>query len=371
MKIAIVGTVGVPARYGGFETLADNLVKYHHYHNTSCDLIVYCSGRNYSCIKKNYLSSRLIHIRLGANGFQSIFYDTISIIDAIIRKTDIIYLMGVSGAFILPIIRVISSVKVVTHIDGMEWKRAKWGGVERYILRMFTTIAIKFSHRIISDNKAITDYLREFYEIDPVTIPYGGDQLLHVEPDPIEHLCLPPNYALSICRIEPENNIEMILEALSDIDDIPYLIIGNWCSSNYGKNLRSTYSTKSHIYMLDPIYDPGILKSIWSKASLYIHGHSAGGTNPSLVEAMTFSLPVYAYDCPYNRVTTENKAIYFSTSYNLSNLLRLYHPDCGYHQGKIMNEIASRKYVWRKIAKEYFSLAYSLINGTILNDRTD
>jgi glycosyltransferase involved in cell wall biosynthesis len=163
-------------------------------------------------------------------------------------------------------------------------------------------------------------------------------------------------YALSVCRIEPENNIHIFLESFSRQKDMPLVVIGNWRNSNYGLQLLKTYARFTHIYLLGPIYESEKLNSLRSHACLYIHGHSAGGTNPSLVEAMFLGLPVFAFDCVYNRYTTENQCMYWSNSDELYTYIVQREKARLEQMGEIMKKIANRKYRWATITSKYEAL---------------
>jgi glycosyltransferase involved in cell wall biosynthesis len=160
-------------------------------------------------------------------------------------------------------------------------------------------------------------------------------------------------YAISVCRIEPENNIHIILSVLSRQSKVRLVIIGNWKQSRYGKVLLRQYAHFAHIYLLDPIYDLEQINILRSNAFFYIHGHSAGGTNPSLVEAMSIGLPIFAYDCTYNRYTTENQCQYWSNPDGLYGLINNIDFDSLKDLGLRMKSIADRRYRWESIAKKY------------------
>lgn len=125
-----------------------------------------------------------------------------------------------------------------------------------------------------------------------------------------------------MCRIEPENNIHIILEAFSKLTELPLLIVGNWNKSDYGRALKERYASFQNIHLLEPIYEPHTVNWLRSNAALYIHGHSAGGTNPSLVKAMNLGLPVLAFDCVYNRATTEEKCMYWKNAEDLQSAVK-------------------------------------------------
>ena len=355
MKIALLGTVGVPGRYGGFETLAENLVRYHACTGRRADLTVWCSGKDNTIQPPRFESANLRYVGLRANGVQSIPYDAVSLWQAVRSGHDRIVLLGVSGALALPMIRLISKTRIVTNIDGIEWKREKWKGLARLVLRASEWAAVKFSHEVIADNQAIADHVRDTYGSGCHVIAYGGDHALHAPSEAETPGGLPDRYALGLCRIEPENNVHLILEALEGLG-MPLVFVGNWDSSAYGRDLKARYGERPNLYLLDPIYEPAVLHAVRARASVYLHGHSAGGTNPSLVEMMHFGVPVLAHSCAFNRHSTEDKARYFQSAAELAEHLRSLNPEDAAQIGANMREIAQRKYTWDQIGKAYFEL---------------
>ncbi|HMW54787.1 MAG TPA: DUF1972 domain-containing protein [Accumulibacter sp.] len=361
-KISIIGTVGLPANYGGFETLAENLVIHHQLAKSPHDITVYCSGKSYADRPDYFLSARLRYIPLKANGIQSVLYDIASLLHAIWNKADAIIILGVSGAVVLPLARLLSNTRIITNIDGIEWRREKWRGLAKRFLKISERIAVRYSDEVIADNEAIADYVRKTYDSNPHVIAYGGDHAVHVEAAALPTGVPVDGYALAICRIEPENNAAMILQAFSSLPSRTLVFIGNWNNSTYGQQLRQRYAGEAHLLLLDPIYDLGILKSLRTHASLYIHGHSAGGTNPSLVEAMHFGIPVLAYDCNFNRKTTEEQAIYFKDAKELALAISAPNCDAFIETGLKMKAIAQQRYTWPVVASQYFALMESIDN---------
>ncbi len=358
-RISIAGTVGVPANYGGFETLVENLLRFKSAHRCHCEINVYCSSKSYAIKKEQFLGAKLKYIPLSANGKQSIIYDAWALLNAILLKSDVILLLGVSGAIALPVIRLFSNVRIVTNIDGIEWKREKWQGLAKRFLRFSERLAINYSDEVISDNEAIEKYIKDEYGVACHVIAYGGDHALVSESSAKVEFKMPDDFCFSVCRIEPENNVHLILEAFSKLPGSPLVFVGNWGNSEYGRDLRAKYKSCTHIKMLDPIYDSGQLAALRGKARFYLHGHSAGGTNPSLVEAMHFGRPIVAYDCDFNRFTTEGKALFFKTSEDLISLIENINEIKNESIGKEMKEIAERRYTWGVIAKQYFDLMES------------
>lgn len=347
-KTAVIGTVGVPASYGGFETLVENLIE-----SNKHQYVVYCSAKSYPTKLRNYKSAQLTYIPLNANGISSIFYDILSIIHSIfIKKVDNILILGVSGCFILPFIRKISSVRVITNIDGLEWRRDKWGEYAKRFLKWSEKIAVHNSDFVISDNQEIANYVSREYNIESQVISYGGDHAI-INEDYKRNDSV-GNYALALCRIEPENNVHLILKAFKDTNyDLKF--IGNWSNSAYGRSLKQEYSKYENMHLLDPIYDVQRLESIRHGCSIYIHGHSAGGTNPSLVEMMFFGKSIICFDCQYNRYTTHDKANYFKSSSDLHEEITKATGWLSFdnNQGEELKKIAQENYTWDKIRAQY------------------
>jgi glycosyltransferase involved in cell wall biosynthesis len=217
-------------------------------------------------------------------------------------------------------------------------------------------IAVKYSHIDISDNESIQDYTAYRYGTLSRIIEYGADHTLFVKPttkDKKDYPFLKMPYAFKVCRIEPENNVHEILKAFSRLPRHTIVIIGNWKNSTYGKSLVQQYDTYTNIIMLGPIYAQRTLDMIRGNALVYIHGHSAGGTNPSLVEAMYLKLPVITFNISYNKTTTEGKALYFKDAAELKEIIEKVKIKKLKSLSVIMKEIAMRRYVWKVIADKY------------------
>jgi glycosyltransferase involved in cell wall biosynthesis len=344
LKIAIIGTVGVPACYGGFETLVENLLD----EKDEKNITVYCSSKSYVERPNTYKNAKLKYIPLNANGVQSIPYDIWSLLHATITsKADNILILGVSGSICLPFIRLFSKSNIVTNIDGLEWKRNKWNAWAKRFLKFSEKVAVKYSDVIVADNKGIADYVTQEYGIASKVIAYGGDHAI------IKELSISDNdYALALCRIEPENNVELILESFSKTNK-PLKFIGNWDNSDFGRLMKSKYQQYRNIEIVDSIYDVNTLFEIRRQCSFYVHGHSAGGTNPSLVEMMHFGKTIFAFDCNYNRASTEDTAQFFKNTTELVELINL---PVASENAANMKEIAERRYTWKIVKQQYFDL---------------
>lgn len=347
-KISIIGTVGIPACYGGFESLVENITLTD---NEKITYTVFCSALAYDNKLKVHNNSDLIYIPLKANGIQSIPYDVLSLMKCWFIKQDVVLILGVSGCLFLPLFRLFSNSRVITNIDGLEWKRDKWNWLAKAFLKLSERVAVKYSDVIVADNEAISNYILQEYGEPSEVIAYGGDHAIRMSESGNENEN--EEYALGLCRIEPENNVHMILDAFSRTNN-NLVFVGNWNSSEFGLKLKKKYSHHDNLTLIEPIYDLDRLYELRKRCSFYVHGHSAGGTNPSLVEMMHFGVPILAFDCDFNRFSTENRANYFKSSEDLINIISGRHI-CE-NNARAMKEIAVKRYTWKKIIDSYESL---------------
>lgn len=347
-RVAIVGIQGVPSGYGGFETLVEHLID-----DDSVDYTVFCSGLDQKQYINRYKNATLKYIPLKANGIQSIPYDISAMIKSL-RGFDTMLVLGVSGASFLPIFRLLSKTRVIVNIDGIESLRQKWSKFTRRYLRWAEKVAVRNSDIVISDNKAIQDYILRRYGRKSALVTYGGDHVMVDVPENKKQEILREfdihydHYCISVCRIEPENNCHIILETFKNSEK-NIVFVGNWQHNNYARQLKLKYGNMPNIKLLDSVYDLNKLYVLRSGADCYVHGHSAGGTNPSLVEAMFFNIPIIAFDVVYNRETTFGKAAYFKDVDSLSALL----------SENLFSDfalLARNYYTWNKVRTAYLNI---------------
>lgn len=352
-KIAIVGCQGLPARYGGYETLVEYLAEYK---PLDVDVTVYCSSKIYTSDKPmTYKGVNLEYINLPSNGLASCFYDMYTIVKSV-RKFDKILILGSSGGLILPFYRLYRN-KFVLNIGGIEWKRSKYNLLLQKFVRFLMKVSVYSSGSLIADNLGIKEYVKEeYHRDDSIIIEYGGDQAKN---EPITQLgidkypFLKNKYAIAIARIQSDNNVEMLLDAFVE-GSIPLVYIGNWTVSDYAVKIKEKYSKYSNLILLDAIYDIDELNMLRSNCHLYLHAHSAGGTNPSLVEAMHLNVPIFCYGNVFNKYVTGNRTKYFKTVEELNYLIG--NMD-NFELSLIANDlkrIALEKYTWEVIARKYY-----------------
>ena len=352
-RLIIIGSDGVPARYGGWETFVEHIAYYlvDYYRLTIVGSSVARKQRS-----RNNESYKTVYIPIKANGAWSIIYDLISLIYCLFKRPEHVLMLGVSTALFLPFFRPFLK-KVYINVDGIEWRREKWSPPAKLLLKFCEKISVKFADVIIADNEGIKEYIEENYPNKNVkTISYGGNHSVEVQ-----YCKLPPlriqqirESYLAICRIEPENNVGMILRAAKN-SDVNLIFIGNWFGSRYGQELFNEFSQYQKIILLEPIYDLETLYVYRENCVGYIHGHSAGGTNPSLVEIMFHKKTILAFDCIFNRETLNHNGLFFKNEASLSENL-MYNKNNDNDFPSLCLATANSKYTWQRIADEYIDL---------------
>lgn len=354
LKVNIVGTHGVPAKYGGFETLAGQLCRYL---GSEVDLTVYCNAALYPEKPKEYFGAKLKYVPLNASGFQGILYDLITYVDSLAKADVILYLSPVGSGFITPL-KIFSGKKVIVNHGGLnEWEREKLNPAKQKWAKFNHRIAARLADVNIADNQLYNQSLKDNFNANSVVIRYGGDHVRPVSPDDRllseKYPFVKGKYAVSVSRAQVDNNLHLVLEAFEKFSGYKLVLISNWNVSGYGKNLRDKYAGNQNMILLDAIYNPAELDFIRGNAYVYIHSHSRCGTAPSLVEAMSLNRAVISFDAATNRETTLNQAEFFTDAQSLANILDTL-DDTGIEKIRTnLSTIARSEYTWEKISSEY------------------
>jgi len=354
-KVAIIGTNGLPARYGGFETLVDKLTQEL---NDDFDFIVYCKRTPKKDQYKSYNNIRLIYLPFKANGYQSFIYDSASMFHAWFTS-DVLFILGPAAGLILPLNFIFRKNIIVNHGGLNEWERKKFSWIERFYLKISHKIASHYATHNISDNNLLKKSIKELFNADSVVIRYGGDHVMKVginEDYSKKYPFLDDDYAISVSRAQKDNNLHIILEAFESITNFKLVLISNWQVSKYGRDLKKKYGNYSNMILLDAIYDDIELNLLRSNAAFYIHSHSQCGTAPSLVEAICLGLPIISYDVPTNRETTQNKVLYFKNKNELSDHVAKLSERKLNQMKDVLLSLIHKEYTWRYIADQYKTL---------------
>ncbi|QHT68845.1 glycosyltransferase family 1 protein [Rhodocytophaga rosea] len=354
MKIAILGTRGIPNHYGGFEQFAEylskGLVQFGH------SVYVY-NPHNHVYQQKNWEGVHILHqfdpeYKLGT--FGQFIYDFNCIADSRKRDFDIILQLGYTSSsvwgWMLP-----KQAVIITNMDGLEWRRTKYSRMVQKGLKHAEKWAVQTSDYLIADSIGIQNYLKNNYNKDSFFIPYGA--FLFHSPDfttIASYYFQPFSYDMLIARLEPENSIEEILQGVTDSKtERPFLVIGNHASA-YGNYLKTKFTDK-RIRFLGAIYNIVTLNNLRYYSNLYFHGHTVGGTNPSLLEAMASSALICANDNEFNRSILGEDAYYFTDSTSAKQILEAVIKSGAKENSKINQNIRKieQYYSWDKIIKDY------------------
>lgn len=358
IKVHIVGTHGVPAKYGGFETLADFLCQYL---NDDFDITVYCNAHKYPQKIKEYYGVKLKYLKIEANGFKGIFYDFFTYIDALFKTDVILYLSPVGSGFMTPLKYLFGKKVIVNHGGLNEWEREKLSVLQQKWAKFNHRIAAQFSDVNIADNSLYRQSLKSHFNTDSIIVRYGGDHVKKIDKFDARFADKYPfvstqKYAVSVSRAQLDNNIHIVLEAFETFSEYKIVLISNWNISQYGIDLKEKYKNHPNMILLDTIYDKEELDYIRGNALIYIHSHSRCGTAPSLVEAMNLGNAILSYDVPTNRETTKRGAFFFHDSISLIEQLELLTPYEIETNRRLMKQIAEKEYTWGIIANQYKEL---------------
>ena len=365
MRIAITGSRGIPNNYGGFEQCAENLavllVEAGH------EVTVYNPDyHEYS--QPDYNGVRIVKIgnpekKIGTAG--NFIYDYGCMKHALKEQCDILLVLGYTTASVFfPFLRKGKSI-LVTNMDGLEWKRDKWNTAVKKLAKWFESLGAKYSDHLVSDNGEIRNYLLREYGKDSTFIAYGAEIFDQPEVNVLQQYGLSPGeYDLLIARLEKENNIETILDGivLSGVNK-PFLVIGKH-QTPYGEYLKNKYKAHPAIRFMGGIYNLNHLNNIRWFGRYYFHGHSVGGTNPSLLEAMASGAYIISHNNLFNRDVLGDYAFYFGSPQEVATLLS--NTTLLEEKRKefiaVQMEKIRHQYNWKKIAGEYESLFVRLLN---------
>lgn len=358
MKLAIVGSRGIPAGYGGFETFAEEISK--RLQAAGLDVTVVCQHSDNKHDKFN-------NVNLIYSGYSKALNPLKFYLDSLRKKpamTDFLLVCGVGGAIFYPLLNR-KSCKLITHVDGREELRGKYSVLKKRYVRIAQAFAAKYSDHIIADSIAVRKYWMEKYNLPPdkvSAIEFGANFVEASDERILNELNLKPgSYFLVVSRMVPENNIEIILKGFMNSGSKLKLVLVGDLTDDFGRSLKRYARDK--IIFLNAIYEKAALFSLRKNCLGYIHGHSVGGTNPSLLESMAAGNVCICHDNEFNRETTENKLFYFRDEDDLANRILQTTMLSGSERSKYA-EIAAKRisdyYNWERITDEYIKLFNSL-----------
>jgi glycosyltransferase involved in cell wall biosynthesis len=352
-SVAIMGARGYPSFYGGFETLLRQLCPY--LADQGWDVTVYSRPGN---IEADHPSRDPRIASVITRGFDSTSLSTLSYgftaaQHASRRKPDVALVMNVANGYWLPLLKA-RGIPTVVNVDGLEWERAKWGRAAKAVFRGGASLTAKFADTLVMDSLEIRRKWEEMFDRTGVFIPYGGAAPAAHTPGEFPRR----SYALMVARFVPENTVDEFFDAAENLSKRwPVVIVG---SSGYGGRFdtraRGLAAMNERVSWLGHVKDDDRLFGLWRNAGAYFHGHSVGGTNPALVQAMACGAPTVARDTVYNREVLEDAGVFVQPDCGeISSALARLLSDEGLQDRLSASAIARQQqaYSWRNVCEQY------------------
>ena len=301
-SVAIIGSRGYLSTYGGFETFVRHLAP--HLRDAGAAVTVYGHAPHGRQEVLHDGIRRVETLGINTKATATLTHGMTAVFDACRRNFDVVLLLNIANGFYIPLLQA-AGIPVAVNVDGLEWERGKWGYFPRQVFRAGARITARRADVVIADSRAISDVWRDTFQRDCVFLPYGGDVVADVPLEPVREVGLKPGYILLVARLVPENNIDLFLDAVELMHHKPPVVVVG--SANYKSPIVDRLTKLSNtVRWLGHIADQALLASLWAHCGVYFHGHSVGGTNPALLQAMGLGAPVIAVDSPYSREVLSN-----------------------------------------------------------------
>jgi glycosyltransferase involved in cell wall biosynthesis len=365
MRIALVGTRGVPARYGGFETCVEEVGA--RLADRGHDVLVYARSSDFQDRHRTYRGMTIKHLpAVRHKALETLSHTALSVTHLVTRRVDAAIVFNAANALFLPLLR-LRRIPVATHVDGLEWKRAKWGGAGRRYYRMAEAMAVRWSDDLIADAAGIAEYYSDEFGAESTNIAYGAPLLDDIATDKlVEHGLEPGGYHLVVARFEPENHVHVAVDGyVRSAAKLPLVVVGSApYSDEYTARIRGLAADNRNVLFLGGVWDQGLLDQLYAGAFTYVHGHSVGGTNPSLLRAIGAGAPTIAFDVRFNREVLGDAGHYFADAAELSVLIEKAEADAAATALRgTASRAAAARYDWDDVAEKYDRLCARLASG--------
>lgn len=366
----MVGTRGIPARYGGFETAIEEISL--RMVAQGWEVTVYCRSHDHRQAIGGVRRIELPHAKLRWG--ETLSHSALSVGHVLLRnRPDVVFLFNAANAWLEPFLR-LAGIRVILHPDGLEWKRTKWSRVGRTFYRLAERLALQLPCDVIADAKALQDYYLAEYGRPSHYVPYGA---YLVEASGSDHLALAgvekSKYHLVVARLEPENQVHTIVAAYAASKArYPMVVVGSAPYSNdYEKSIRLA-ARDADVRFLGGIWNQDLLNNLYSDSLTYYHGHSVGGTNPSLLRAMGAGSRIVAHDNAFNREVLQDAGVFFTNSSDLKQLISAAEhadPDDRSAIRLRVRSIISESYDWDRVTDRYMALARAQISSPLRHNQ--
>ncbi|SDF27129.1 Glycosyltransferase involved in cell wall bisynthesis [Blastococcus aurantiacus] len=360
MRIAMLGTRGVPARYGGFETAVEEVGR--RLADRGHRVVVYCrTERGDAARPGRHLGMELVHLPAARKrALETLSHSALSVGHLLAHRTDAAFVFNAANSPLLPMLRA-ARIPVATHVDGLEWKRAKWGPVGQRYYRGAESLAVRWSDALIADAVGIADYYRHEFGAPTTLLTYGAP-LIEPGSDRLAELGLEPGqYHLVVARFEPENHVELIVDGYARSSATKPLVVVGSAPYSDEYTARVHAAADGRVRFLGGVWDQVQLDQLYANSYTYLHGHSVGGTNPSLLRAIGAGAAVLAFDCDFNREVVAEAGRYFGSPADVAALVEAAEaePRRIRSAGRRARELAAN-YDWDAVATGYEKLAQAL-----------
>lgn len=357
MKVALLGTRGIPARYGGFETAVEEIGA--GLADLGHEVLVYCRSTEH--VSGHYRGMRRIVLpSVHGKALETITHSGMSTVHALGQRPDVAVVFNAANAPYVAMLRA-AGIPTALHIDGHDARREKWRGAGARYYSLATRWGANVASRVIVDSRAIADELQLSHRIGTTFIPYGAKQSADDDTaiaGRIATLGLESRgYHLVVARFEPENLVlEIIRGYMASSASRPLVVVGfEGYPGGYARRIDAAAGYDDRVRLVGPVWDQQLLDALYASAASYLHGHTVGGTNPSLLRAMANEVPVIAYDCPYNRETTDGAASWFQSPPDLAALIDQVEADPGPFAPMVEQawKRATKHYIWPDVVQAY------------------
>jgi glycosyltransferase involved in cell wall biosynthesis len=361
LSIAMVGTRGVPARYGGFETAVEEVGR--RLADRGHRVVVYCrtTPGAQEPPPAEHLGMELVHLPAARRrSLETLSHTALSVGHLLAHRTDAAIVFNAANAPLLPVLRA-ARIPVATHVDGLEWKRAKWGPAGRHYYRAAESLAVRWSDVLIADAQGIADYYLDTFDAPTTLLTYGAP-LVDPGSDLLAGIGLEPGgYHLVVARFEPENHVDVIVRGYSAGEATKPLVVVGSAPYSDGYTRRVHALADERVRFLGGVWDQRLLDQLYANCATYLHGHSVGGTNPSLLRAIGAGAAVTAFDVDFNREVVRDAGRFFRTWQDVAHQLAAVEadPDRVERDRRRSRELA-RGYDWDQVAAGYEALAETL-----------
>jgi len=364
LHIAFIGTRGVPARYGGFETAAQEIGA--RLALAGHRITVYC--RNPGQTQTEFAGMSLVNLpALRRRSLETFSHTGLSVGHILTRsRPDVVVMFNAANAPFLPALRA-AQIPVAVHVDGLEWQRGKWGPRASSYYKWAQGRSAAWGDVVIADARGIADMLAADFGISARYIAYGAP-IVALPPDRLADLGVKPGgYHLVVARFEPENHVaEIVAGYAASSCELPLLVVGDAPYADaYRCAVQKAAGTDPRVRLLGSIYDDELLDTLYCHAASYLHGHSVGGTNPSLLRAMGAGAPVTAYDVVFNREVAGESGVFFASPDDVAQLCEAVeaNPASARARGNIGRADAEIRYRWDHVAAEYEDMVRELVQS--------